>query len=152
MILRSVGIAAALMVAAFLGFSQTSGDDDVILRAMRDELDRSRQLRVVGGGDDVPYFISYGLTDAESFRVNAAMGALVTSGRNRFRVPSIEVRVGNYDFDDTGHIYSGYYTGSRYDAEWPLDDNYGTLRGSMWLATGKGTHFVISLPVAEAGP
>jgi TldD protein len=137
MIRRTLGLAALVAIAAFLGFSQTSGGDDVILRAMYDELDRSRQLRVVGGGDDVPYFMSYGLTDAESFRVSAAMGALVSSGRNKFRVPSIEIRVGSYDFDDTGHIYSGYASGSRFDSQWPLDDNYGTLRGSLWLATDR---------------
>jgi TldD protein len=137
MMRRMAGIAGLVTMVAFVGFSQTSGGDDVILKAMHDELDRSRQLRVVGGGDDVPYFISYGLTDAESFRVSAAMGALVTTGRNRFRVPTIEVRVGNYDFDDTGHIYSWFSGGSRYDSEWPLDDNYGTLRGSLWLATDR---------------
>ncbi len=85
---------------------------------MRDEMDRSRQLRVVaGGGDDIPYFISYSLTDAENFRVTASMGAAVNIGHNRFRVPVVEVRVGSYDFDNTGHIYSGIYTGSRFDNE-----------------------------------
>src|SRR5258708_9836965 len=107
-------IAAALVFSVFAGLSQTS-DDDVILRAMRDELDRSRQLRVVGGGDDTPYYIAYGLTDADNFRVSASMGAPISLGRNRFRVPTVEVRVGSYDFDHTGHMFSGYYTGSRLD-------------------------------------
>jgi TldD protein len=113
-------------------------DDDVILRAMRDELDRSRQLRVIaGGGDDIPYFISYSLNDSESIHVTASMGAVVNVGHNRSRVPAIEVRVGSYDFDDTGHIFSGIYTGSRFDGEWPLDDNYPTLRECFWLATDR---------------
>ena len=47
------------------------------------------------------------------------------------------MRVGSYDFDNTGHIYSGIYTGSRYDTEWPLDDNYPTLRECFWLATDR---------------
>ena len=51
------------------------------------------------------------------FEVGRQLGALVTTGRNRFRVPNIEVRVGSYDFDNTGHIYSGLYSGSRYDTE-----------------------------------
>lgn len=124
--------------AAFAALPQTSSDDDVILRAMRDEMDRSRQLRVVaGGGDDIPYFISYSLTDAENFRVTASMGAAVNIGHNRSRVPVVEVRVGSYDFDDTGHIYSGIYTGSRFDNEWPIDDNYATLRECFWLATDR---------------
>jgi TldD protein len=128
--------AAALAPAAKLALAQ-NGDDDVILRAMRDELDRSRQLRVVGGGDEVPYFISYSLSDASSFHVAASFGAPILVGHNRFRVPEISVRVGSYDFDDTGHIYSGIYTGSRFDSEWPLDDSYATLRECFWLATDR---------------
>ena len=57
--------------------------------------------------------------------------------RNRFRVPEIEVRVGSYDFDNTGHIFSGVYTGSRFDSEWPLDDYYAALRECFWLATDR---------------
>jgi hypothetical protein len=123
MIKRALVIVACVGCAAFLGWSQNAPDDDVIMRAMRDELDRSRQLRVVGGGDDVPYFISYQITDAEGFQVSASMGAVVGQGRHRYRVPDIEVRVGSYDFDHTGHLYSGIYTGSRFDGSWPLDDN-----------------------------
>jgi hypothetical protein len=114
-----------------------AADDDPILRAMRDELDRSRQLRVVGGGDAVPYFLSYSLSDATSFHVAASFGAALAVSRNRFRVPEIEVRVGNYDFDNTGHIYSGIYTGSKFDGGWPLDDSYATLRECFWLGTDR---------------
>ena len=128
--------AATLAPVARIGFAQNA-DDDVILRAMRDELDRSRQLRVVGGGDNIPYFISYGLSDSSSFRVSASFGAALLVNRRRSRVPEIQVRVGGYDFDDTGHIYSGVYTGSRFDNEWPLDDSYAALRESFWLATDR---------------
>ncbi len=134
---RELAIAAAAAASTCLGIAQTPIDDDVILRAMRDELDRSRQLRVVGGGDDVPYFFSYTLDDANNFHVSAQMGAAVSVGQNHVRVPSIEVRVGNYDFDHTGHIYSGIYTGSRYDSAWPLDDSYAAMRDSLWLATDR---------------
>ncbi len=133
----AIGIAAL----AFLALPQTSlsqnGEDDVILRAMRDEIDRSRQLRVVGGRDDAPYFISYTLNDGETYRINASMGAAVAVSHNRVRFPVIDVRVGSYDFDDTGHIYSGIYTGSRLDGAWPLDDSYQALRDGFWLATDR---------------
>jgi TldD protein len=126
------------MAAGLVAFPQTSADDDVILRAMRDEMDRSRQLRVVAGGaDDIPYFISYSLTDSESFRVDASMGATLNVGHHRSRLPLVEVRVGSYDFDNTGHVYSGMYSGSRFDGEWPIDDNYATLRECFWLATDR---------------
>ena len=85
-------------------------DPDVILKAMRDELERSRQLRVPGSEnepDNIPYFISYTLDDAENFSAVATLGALTGSSLNRFREPLVEVRVGNYDFDNTGHVLTG---------------------------------------------
>lgn len=120
------------------GVAQTAGGaDDVLLRAMRDELERSRQLRVMGGStDEVPYFISYTISDQNDLSVAASLGSITVSTRNRFRVPGVEVRVGSYDFDNTGHVYSGYYSGSRFDSQpWPLDDDYQALREALWLAT-----------------
>ena len=117
--------------------AQNPADQDVILQAMREELARSRQLRVVGGsGDDAPYFISYMLDDSDAFEVTATFGAVTSRSRNRYRVPNIDMRVGSYDFDNTGHVYSGFYTGSRYDTEpLSLDDDYKSLREGFWLAT-----------------
>jgi TldD protein len=133
---RDFLIAAGFCAAARLR-AQDPYAEDVILRAMKDELERSRRLRVTGGGgDDTPYFISYTLDDTNMFEVDASFGAVTTINRNRFRLPNIEVRVGSYDFDNTGHIYSGLYTGSRYDTEpLPLDDDYRALRQGLWLAT-----------------
>ena len=59
----------------------------------------------------------------------------VSPQQQRFRAPQIEVRVGSYDFDSTGHIFSGRYTGSRYDTSFPLDDDYLALRDALWLST-----------------
>jgi TldD protein len=130
-------LAAGFSAAATRLAAQNPADEDVILKAMRDELARSLQLRVVGGGgDEAPYFIAYTLDDNDAFEVGASFGAVTTRSRNRFRLPNIEVRVGSYDFDNTGHIYSGYYSGSRYDTEpLPLDDDYVSLREGFWLAT-----------------
>jgi hypothetical protein len=136
-LLLTVGSAAgvALLLVSANGIAQNvPGDDDPILKAMRDEMDRSRQLRVVSG-QDVPYFFSYDLTDSENFHVTATLGSAVNVNRQHVRFPSVEVRVGDYNFDNTGHIFSGLYSGSRYDGSWPLDDNYQNLREGFWLAT-----------------
>ncbi len=134
MIRRIFAVTLLLAATAALLLPQKAGDDP-ILRAMRDELDRSRQLRVVGGGDDAPYFFSYDLTDVNELTVAAVLGSPIAVSRARFRAPQIEVRVGSYDFDDTGHIFSGRYTGTRFDTSFPLDDSYPALRDALWLAT-----------------
>jgi TldD protein len=109
---------------------------ETILRAMRDEMDRSRQLGVVGAQDPL-YFISYTLSDSDSLHVSSSMGATVNVQRNQFRSPNVEVRVGSYQADNTGHVNSGAYSGSRYDGTWPLDDNYENLRDGFWLTTDR---------------
>ncbi len=134
MITRILSVLCLLAASATLLLPQKS-DDDVILRAMRDELERSRQLRAVGGGDDSPYFFSYDLTDTNEFHVAAAMGSPVSVAHVHFRSPQIDMRVGSYDFDDTGHIFSGRYSGARFDNSFPLDDDYMALRDALWLAT-----------------
>jgi hypothetical protein len=128
----SLGLAAAAMLLP----SQTSTDDDVVLKAMRDEMERSRQLRAVGGLE-LPYFFSYGINDSENVHITAQLGSVVNVNHSKVRVPSLQVRVGDYDFDDTGHIFSGYYTGTRFDETWPLDDNYQNLRENLWLGTDR---------------
>jgi len=140
LLLRGAMLAAGLAGSAAWLISQSPGPsipaDETLLRAMRDELERSKQLSVVAG-QDAPYFFSYTLTDAESLRISAAMGAVVTVARSRFRSPVTEVRVGSYDFDNTGHVFSGISSGSRYDGNWPLDDDYSSFRNELWLSTDR---------------
>ncbi len=109
------------------------GADDVILRAMRDELQRSRALKIVNL--DAPYYIEYSLEDADVFSASASMGALISAERRRFRLPEAQVRVGDRKFDNTNYIGSGYFLGGRYNLEFPLDGNYSLIRRLFWLAT-----------------
>jgi TldD protein len=140
LLVRSMALAAGLTGSAAWLISQSTElsipADETLLRAMRDELQRSKQLAVVAGAD-APYFFSYSLTDAETLRISAANGAVVNVSRNHFRSPDAEVRVGSYDFDNTGHINSGFYSGSRYDGNFPLDDDYAGFRTELWLSTDR---------------
>ena len=105
-----------------------------ILRAMLDELGRSRTLRLMLL--DVPYFIEYALHDGENVSVSASLGGLISLRRARYRLPRIQVRVGNYEFDNTNFVGSDFYSGARYEVDqFPLDNSYPVLRHHLWLAT-----------------
>ena len=122
----------ALAVAA-AGALAAAGPDDVILRAMRDELARSRSIHLVNL--EPPYFVSYSLDDGESFSVLATLGGIVSSRRDRFRIPEIEVRVGDYKFDNTNYAGFGGF-GSRFDiSRMPVENDYNVLRRYFWLGT-----------------
>src|ERR1022692_3045878 len=113
-------------------FGQAAGD--TLLRAMRDELSRSRGLKVLSL--EAPYFIEYTIEDGDSFEVSASLGGLVSVRHNRFRLPEIKVRVGDYKFDNTGYAGSGLHFGTHYDIErFPLENSYEVMRRFLWLDT-----------------
>jgi hypothetical protein len=109
---------------------------DIILRSMKDEMDRSRELAIASL--DVPYYIEYELDDAQQFSVSASLGGLLNSTQNRFRIPRVRVRVGDYNFDNNNYIFSNFYSGSRYDSErMPIEDDLSALRHEWWLGTDR---------------
>ena len=111
-------------------------EPDPLLRAMKDELHRSQNLRIISL--DLPYFIEYRVADEFNYSVTASLGALVTSGESTIRIPWVSVRVGNYAFDNTNHIFSEAYSGSRYDPDrLSLDGDYLGFRHTLWLATDR---------------
>lgn len=130
---------AALLCIAVAGCSAIPSllaQDDVILRAMKDEMERSRQLRIVSL--DAPYFFEFRVEDTAATSIVASLGALVGSNQTTHRIPKVRVRVGDYAFDNSDHIFSDAYTGSRYDPEQLTTDNdYLALRQVLWLATDR---------------
>lgn len=122
----------AVLLLALPVFAQQA--DDAILRAMRDEQARIKMLGLANV--DAPYYAEYSLDDAEIFHASASLGGLLDSGRNRLRVPRVQVRVGSPEFDNTNFFARGSFGG--YDlSEWPVDDNYAVLRQQLWLASDR---------------
>jgi len=124
---------AICALVSFAAFAQKR-EEDPILKAMAEEMARTNILALV----DRPYYIQYQLEDVENFSASATLGGLLNASRIRFRVPLIDVRVGDYSFDNSNHVFSHYYAGARYDPpQWPLDDRYPVLRRYLWLATDR---------------
>ncbi len=123
------------LVALALGgvCSTAFGQDDVILRAMREELKRSMTLKLMNL--ESPYYIDYDLEDSREFTASASLGGLVSSNESHFRQPRVHVRVGDYKFDNTDYVGSGFNFGPRYELRLPLEDSYPILRQDFWLAT-----------------
>ena len=121
--------AAQLLFAATLLYAGAPAGDDAQLRAMADELARSKTLQL--NNLDKPYFIQYSVGDTEQVLISASLGGITSSSRGRFRPPDVQVRVGDYNFDNTNSIYSA--TG-RFGSL-PIDDDYFVFRNQLWIAT-----------------
>jgi hypothetical protein len=137
-------MSVALMGGVFLSAASAVGAqgaaqaqrDDAIMRAMRDELARSiQQLRL----DTLPkpYFIAYRVTEGEGQGANGRLGSLVGTGEGRGnRYLQVEVRVGDYAFDNTNYFGAGFVPSAFVGfGMLPLDDDYQEARRQIWLAT-----------------
>jgi hypothetical protein len=137
--MRTLSAFLLLSVFAAAGPARAQAQDDVVMKAMHDELDRSiRQLHLENL--DKPYFISYRVIDSDNTNVSASFGALNSSHQGRSRNFNVEVRVGSYQLDNTNFGSFGFDMSSMMQvfngsSQLPLDDNYKELRRQMWLAT-----------------
>ena len=132
-------LAFLLPVAGWAG-AQAPADSDPYTRAMRDELGRSMaQLRIEGL--QKPYFISYRVDEIRAMDASARFGVLVRSDHTRRLKLDVEVRVGDYELDNTNFFTFSFGSGgpSMFDGgiALPLDGDYREIRRQIWLATDK---------------
>ncbi len=132
MIFRGLGI---FLLGAWLLPAPALAADDVVMKAMRDELDRSmKQLQLEQL--EKPYFISYRVQDRTSLDTSATFGALLSAGITRARFLTVQVRVGDYQSDNSNFMtYPPQANGLTDTVLLPLDDDYQELRRQIWLAT-----------------
>jgi predicted Zn-dependent protease len=127
----------ALCVLAAAG--PLAAADDVVMKAMRDELVRStKQLQLEKL--EKPYFVAYRVTDSDGTGVSASFGALEQSSQNRGRMLGVEVRVGSYQLDNSNFFSPNFNFSSIVSvfngaAQLTVEDDYKELRRQIWLAT-----------------
>jgi TldD protein len=110
--------------------SAAAVQSDPLLKAMREELERSKsQLKMENV--PAPYYIEYRLSDVDEYSAEAAFGALRQDQRMHARSLRVVVRVGDYKQDS----YYGPGTGVVTFA--PRDDDSIALRRELWLATDR---------------
>ena len=129
---------AGLLLALSIRPVGGQATDDVVARAMADELARSMS-DLHEGQLGRPYFIAYAMHDVDSRSASASGGSLLGRRTGRSRLLSIEVRVGDYTFDNSGGGMNfaalGAALGALGGSEIPIDDDYHELRRQIWLAT-----------------
>ena len=109
-----------------------------LLTALNDELARSMAgLRIKD--EPPPYYIEYHVDDLVTKRAAGRLGAVeVNEPGTQLRTLSVEVRVGDYQFDSSRFVTQGrggFTPQAEGSAVAPLDDNYDAIRRQLWLAT-----------------
>lgn len=118
-----------------------SRQDNELLQAMRDEINRSMSELSIESLQK-PYYIEYKLTLRDVNVVKSVYGSLVNSSSIKVAQLSVGVRVGDYKFDNTNFFDFGLsFFGSGDEEERfknrnvPIELDYNSLRRELWLAT-----------------
>ena len=111
-----------------------SADADQTLKAMHDELERSRNMQMTNL--QKPYFIQYRLLDLDVRTITASFGALVSTTTTHNRFMDVNIHVGDYKLDSSEFISGDGFQGFLGSAgQVGVDGDYNSLRQDLWLAT-----------------
>ena len=139
---RFLPVGPLLLGAAILtqsAFAQKSAPSPVT-EALEQEMKRAFSL-LQQKGNPAPYFISYSVRENQSVEIEALLGALRNSQKDQSRLLDVDVRVGNYDLDNTHQIRGqrGANTGPAfaYPVLMPIDNDVDALRSVIWLETDR---------------
>ena len=125
--------AAFLATLSLLTAVSAIGGADAVWDAMQAELKRSMTLSLKQL--EKPYFISYAIDDGKTWSATAVLGGLTSANAGKYRRPSVQVRVGDYQFDNTNGGGGGRGGASYALSGFPLDDDPLVIRQYLWLET-----------------
>jgi TldD protein len=130
---RTISALLACVILCGLSTSARAADPastDVVLRALREEMDRSKaKLKMENVA--APYYIEYRVTEIDQFDASAVFGALRNQQHNHGRLLRVVVRVGDYKQD------SFFGAGEGAVDLVSSDDDVFAIRHRIWLATDR---------------
>lgn len=123
-----------------------------VLESMRTELERSEDDLKIEDYES-PYFISYQVKDNREVTVSGKFGSISTDDKSRQRRAYVEVRVGDYDFDNFANVDAQNFRFGSYSPSptMPLDDEPMALRSTLWQLTDNAYKGALSNFLAKRG-
>ena len=106
---------------------------------MKQEL--SHSLEILKGQPTPPYFLSYEISESRSAAVTGAFGTIHGSSEDRSRQLDIDLRVGDYQLDNTHSSRGGSAMlefADRFSLiEIPIEDDPDAIRSVLWYHTDR---------------
>ena len=116
-----------------------SDSREIIIGAMKKELQRSMKKLKMEEFES-PYFMSYWIKEEHSISISGKFGSVTSNSERKRRSVYVEVRVGDYEFDNTERK-SGRYDFSSFGLipmssyTVPLEDDEISIRSVLWYLT-----------------
>ncbi|MFB6319268.1 metallopeptidase TldD-related protein [Saccharicrinis sp. FJH54] len=132
-------VSKILMLTLFLVFSDfitvKAAFNDVILKAMSDELNRNME-NLVYKDFEKPFYIAYTVYDIEVERYSYSLGGRNMSVTDRGLSGGVRVMIGDYKLTDENYNdYTGRVNRDNEYMPMPIDPDYDGIRRYLWKAT-----------------
>ncbi len=127
---------SGLMIAIFLLSVNFLLAQDPLTDILKQEL--NRETGALKHEDISPYYLAYRVNDVRVTSCASSFGSLISSNDSRTRILTTDLRVGNYDFDNSHPVEEGMNFGSMefgYGISLPLEDSSLAIRQLIWQAT-----------------
>lgn len=117
-------------------FASEELNNSVLFRALSDELNRSI-TRLQLEKQAKPFYIAYRVLDLKEIEIRASFGGLLFNNESHSRNLYVDLRVGNYQMDNSNFIcqVSGGGVIETDETRLPVEDEYFALRQAIWLVT-----------------
>jgi TldD protein len=113
---------------------------DTLLNLLKEEL--GREIGELKKAPVSPYYTDYQVNDVEYLRITSSFGSLIQSDNERSRILQVNIRLGDYQFDNTHSIENSGGGYADYDMPGvggftilPLDNKPKAIRYGLWQAT-----------------
>ena len=129
--MKFIGLLLLLTLCVVL--PAAAADDDIVLRAMTDEMNRSlKELHL--HEHPAPYFVSYTVKETETVEMVSSLGSEAFPRYSRYRYLVPDVRVGSYELDNSnyGPAKDQFFA---YGQCVSNEDDYGAIRRAVWRRT-----------------
>jgi len=135
--IRKYIVTLILFVTGLLTAAQAETFESIAFRAMQDEMNRNTSELKLDRLKS-PYYLSYLITDANMYSVEAQLGALVRVLDRPLRSQETSVLVGDHQRNNLNFINEnklfGWYGGS-FTIPMTLENDYDAIRRSLWVET-----------------
>lgn len=140
MTIKNLGRFSLILVLLLTSSNFLLANEEVI-KAMNDEINRSMSDLHLESLEK-PYFIEYTYSYTNYYNLKASLGEIISQDNDPTAKIKVDLRVGDYKFDNTNFLDFGFsFFGSGDDEEQfkdrraPLQPDYSSMRRELWLAT-----------------
>lgn len=137
-ILNHTIIVILLLLSLSAGYCRAQENkDDVIFKAMHDELSRSlNQMKL--DKYNPPFYLAYRIFDSKMLTINASLGSLYSSNERDYNGPDARLMVGDYSLNDENFVPgSQRYSSGGTNLTLPKDLDYSGVRRSLWALSDR---------------